>query len=117
MPIDCLGANHKTGEATGKVLGNQMRNVKRRLRVLEQLPQYHPPPSQTKQIEDLVLRRLSDEDLALMTKMAGDLEAGVRRKISEREWTMLAAYSSLRETEAQRMGFESFAEAERAAGR
>jgi hypothetical protein len=94
-----------------------MRNVERRLQVLERLPQFQPPPSRLDQIEDLALRQLSDEDLDVMLKMTRDLEAGVRTTISERESAAVAAQNAARETEAQRMGFKSFAEAARIEGR
>ena len=89
-----------------------MRNVERRLRVLERSPQFQPPPSRLEQIESLALRQLSDEDLEVMINMTRDLEAGVRTTISERESAAVAAQNAIREAEAQRMGFRSFAEAE-----
>jgi hypothetical protein len=93
-----------------------MKNVRRRLHVLEQLPQFQPPPSPLEQIEDRALRQISDEDLEVMMNMTRDLVAGVRRTISERESAMLAAHKAARETEARRMGFRSFAQAKRSAG-
>jgi hypothetical protein len=93
-----------------------MKNVRRRLHVLEQLPQFQPPPSRLEQIEDLALRQISDEDLEVMKNMTRDLVAGVRRTISERESAMLVAHSAARETAARRMGFKSFAQAERNGG-
>jgi len=94
-----------------------MRNVERRLQVLEQLPQFQPPPSRLEQIESLALRQLSDEDLEVMINMTGDLETGVRTTITERESAAVAAQNAARETEAQRMGFKSFADAARIEGR
>jgi hypothetical protein len=94
-----------------------MRNVERRLQVLERLPQFQPPPSRLEQIDSLALRQLSDEDLEVMINMTRDLEAGVRTTISRRESTAVAAQNAARETEAQRMGFRSFAEAGRIEGR
>jgi hypothetical protein len=94
-----------------------MRNVERRLRVLERLPQFQPPPSRLEQIEGLALRQISDEDLEVLMNMTRDLEAGVRTTISERESAAVAAQNAARESEAQRMGFKSFAEATRIEGR
>jgi hypothetical protein len=93
-----------------------MNNVRRRLHVLEQLPQFQPPPSPLEQIEDRALRQISNEDLEVMINMTRDLEAGVRQTISERESAMLVAHNAARETEARRMGFRSFAQAKRSAG-
>jgi hypothetical protein len=93
-----------------------MKNVRRRLYALEQLPQFQPPKSPLEQIEDRALRQVSDEDLEVMIKMTRDLEAGVRQTISERESAMLIAHNAARETEARRMGFRSFAQAERNGG-
>ncbi len=94
-----------------------MRNVERRLQVLERLPQFQPPPSLLEQIEGLALRQLSDDDLAVMISMTRDLAAGVRTTITERESAAVAAQNAARETEAQRMGFKSFADAARIEGR
>jgi hypothetical protein len=93
-----------------------MKNVRRRLQVLEQLPQFQPPPSPLEQIEDRALRQISDDDLEVMINMTRDLEAGVRQTISERESAMLVAHDAARETEARRMGFRSFNHAKRSAG-
>jgi hypothetical protein len=93
-----------------------MKDVRRRLHVLEQLPQFQPPPSPLEQIENRALRQISDEDLEVMKNMTRDLVAGVRRRISERESAMLVVHNAARETEARRMGFRSFAQAKRMAG-
>ena len=69
-----------------------MKNVRRRLHVLEQLPRFQPPPSPFEQIEDRALRQISDEDLEVMMNMTRDLVAGVRRTISERESAMLVVH-------------------------
>jgi hypothetical protein len=61
-----------------------MKNVRRRLHVLEQLPQFQPPPSPLGQIEDRALRQISDEDLQVLMNLTRDLVAGVHRTISER---------------------------------
>ena len=90
-----------------------MLNVQRRLRALERLPQYQPPPSRLHEIENLALRQVSDEDLAVMVILATHREAGKDRPITERESEVLAAHDAVREKVAQRMGFTSFAEAER----
>ena len=51
-----------------------------------------------------------------MIILEGEMLRGVRRATSETERVALAAYRALCETEAQRMGFGSLAEAERIAG-
>jgi hypothetical protein len=89
-----------------------MRNTHRRLNKLEQLPQFQPPPSPLKQIQDRAMQQVSDEDLAAMKIIAADLEAGVSRTPTERELAILEAHSAALETEARRMGLRSFAEAE-----
>jgi hypothetical protein len=94
-----------------------MRNMRRRLHKLEQLPQFQPPPSPIQEIERLAVRRLSDEELEVMINMTRDLEAGVRQAISEAESAVVAVYDAAFDTEARRMGFSSFAEAQREAGR
>ena len=94
-----------------------MRNVHRRLQSLERILQYHPPPTRLEQINDLALRQVSNEDLEIMLLMARDREAGRDRPLTERESEVLAAQDAILETEAQRMGFTSFAEAERKGGR
>jgi hypothetical protein len=93
-----------------------MRNVRRRLQVLERLPQLQPPPSPLEQIGSLALKQMSDEDLALMITMARDRVRGVCRTLLPSESAALAAHSAALETEARRMGFRSLAEAERIAG-
>jgi hypothetical protein len=93
-----------------------MKNVLRRVQVLERLPQFQPPPSPLEQIENLALRQISDEDLEVMINMTRDLVAGARQTISERESAAVAALNATRETEARRMGFRSFAQAKRGWG-
>ena len=93
-----------------------MRNIRQRLNKLEQLPQFQPPPGPLETIEVCALRQLSDEDLQVMIILTSDVERGVQREISERERAVLAAHNAVRETEAQRVGFKSFAEAERIGG-
>jgi hypothetical protein len=56
--------------------------------------------------------QVSDEDLAAMKIIVADLEAGVSRTPTERELAILEAHSEALETEARRMGFRSFAQAE-----
>jgi hypothetical protein len=77
------------------------------------MPQFQPPPSLLKQIEERAIRQVSNEDFDSMIAMATDAEAGVERALSERESAVVAAYGVLRETEARRLGFRSFAQAER----
>ena len=94
-----------------------MRNVRRRLQVLERLPQLQPPPSPLEQIGSLALKQMSDEDLVLMINMTLDRDRGVCRTLLPSELAALATQDAALETEARRMGFRSFAEAERRAGR
>jgi hypothetical protein len=56
-----------------------------RLHKLEQLPQFQPPPSLLKQIQDRAMRQFSNENLAAMKIIATDLEAGVRQTVTETE--------------------------------
>jgi hypothetical protein len=94
----------------------QMKNVLRRPRVLERLPQFVPPPSRLEQLRYLALRQISDEDLAVMIKMARDREQGVCRMPLPTELAALATQDATLEREARRIGFRSFADAERRAG-
>jgi hypothetical protein len=93
-----------------------MRNFERRLHKLEQLPQVQVPAGPLCQIESQALRHLSDEDLQIMINMTRDVEAGLRQAISETESAVMVAHDDALETEARRMGFMSFADAERSAG-
>jgi hypothetical protein len=94
-----------------------MRNFERRLHKLEQLPQFQPQAGPLDEIERQALRHLSDEDLQIMINVTRDAAAGVRRVISETESAVVAAHNAAaRDTEARRMGFGSFADAERSAG-
>jgi len=91
----------------------QMKNALRRLRALERSPQFQPPQSLLKQIEDRALKQASDEDLEMMKLLVIDCQKGGARTPTERESKMLAAHSATLDAEAQRIGFKSFAEAER----
>jgi hypothetical protein len=93
-----------------------MRNVRRRLHMLERLPQFQPPPSPLEQIRSLALRQVSDEDLELMINMTRDRDQGVCRALLQSELAALARRAAALETEARHMGFRSFAEAKRHAG-
>ena len=81
-----------------------MRNINRRLRVLEQLPQFQPPLNQLEQIPSLALQGVSNLDLDLLGS-AVRKQAGQPRPIE-----LLEA-----EEAAQRRGLKSFAEAARTA--
>jgi hypothetical protein len=94
-----------------------MRNVERRLQVLERSPQFQPPPSPIQEIEHRAFRQVSNEDLQLMKLMAMDVAAGVPRTLTDRESAVLVAHAAALEVEAQQMGFRSFAHAERRWGR
>lgn len=89
-----------------------MRNLRWRLHKLEHLPHSQAPPNRLEQVKTLALQHLSNEDLAVMIVMATDLKAGLIRPISEKESAVLATQNAALETEALRMGFGSFAEAE-----
>ncbi|SRR6266446_3620223 len=96
---------------------NQIRNVRQRLDKLERLPQFQPPPSPLEQIRNHALQQLSEEELELMLRLTTERDRGVCRTLLPSELAMLARDAAARETEARRMGFKSFAEAERRAGR
>lgn len=90
-----------------------MRDMRKRLYVLEKLPQFQPPPTPLQQIKTRVIQQTSNEDLDLMMIMTRDLEAGMDRTLSDREAVMWNKYNAACETEALRMGFKSFAQAQR----
>jgi hypothetical protein len=88
-----------------------MRNVLRRLHLLEQLPQLQPPPGLLEHVRSRALRILCQEDLECLPAMEMPL-----RELSERETAACAAWKGALETEARRMGLKSFAAAKRSAG-
>ena len=94
-----------------------MKDMQRRLHKLEQMPQFQPPPSLLKQIENLALARISNEHLALLIILGTDLKAGVERVVLESELEALAAQNAALEAAARQMGFKSYAQAERRGGR
>jgi hypothetical protein len=94
------------------------REMRRRLHALEgQLPQFQPPPSPLEQIQTLAMRDVSQEALEQMINMARDRDGGMSRTLLQSEVAAMAEYEAALETEARRMGFESFADAERRGGR
>src|ERR1700733_1130231 len=93
-----------------------MRNVRRRLDVLERLPQFQPPPSQLDQIGSRAAAQLSNEELDLMIHML-KRDGGECRPQSPSELAAMATHAAARDTEAQRMGFKSYADAKRRAAR
>ena len=94
-----------------------MQNVLLRLHMLERLPQYQRPPSPLEQITNLALQSLSQQDLELLRAILLEQSAEMQsRESSEREAAACAAWRDALEAEARRMGFRSFAEAERTAG-
>jgi hypothetical protein len=95
---------------------NQMRNMLRRLQALERLPQFQPPPSPLEQIRKLALDQMSHEDLEVIIHMV-ERDRGESQILLPSEVAALARRSAALETEARRMGFTSFADAERRAGR
>lgn len=94
-----------------------MKNVRRRLQVLERLPQLPAPPSVREQITSLALQSLSAQDFELLRDISLAQATGIGyRELSEGEAVARAAWEAALETEARRGGFSSFAEAERTAG-
>ena len=49
-----------------------MRNVRRRLEMLERLPRYQPPPSLREEIMRLALQTLSQQDLECLPSAESD---------------------------------------------
>jgi hypothetical protein len=94
-----------------------MKNLQRRLHKLEQMPQFQPPPSLLKQIENLALAQICYEHLVLLDILGTDLKAGVERVVSESELEAVAAQNAALEAAARQMGFKSYAQAERRGGR
>jgi hypothetical protein len=94
-----------------------MRNVQRRLHILERLPQPQPPPTRIERIKSLALQRLSEQDLELLRAILRGPAAEKRpRELSEMEGAALVAWGTALEAEARRIGFTSWAEAVRTAG-
>jgi hypothetical protein len=91
--------------------------MRRRLERLERSPEFRPPPSPLEQIWRRALEPMSDEDIELLRIASEEKALGVRRTLSQRESAALAGYEAALETEARRMGFRSFADAERCGGR
>jgi len=90
-----------------------MRNVRRRLTVLERLPQFQPAPGPLEQIKVLALQSLSQQDLELLQAISKEQGTELRhRELSEPEAAACAAWGAALETEARRTGWKSFAEAE-----
>jgi hypothetical protein len=90
-----------------------MRNMRRRLQLLERLPQFQPPPSPLEQIKELALKQLSDEDLALMKDMIRGWDKRVCWALSPSESAAVTSHHAALDAEARRMGFQSYADAER----
>jgi hypothetical protein len=88
-----------------------MRNIRRRLRLLERLPKRQPPPNPLEQIMRVAVQSLSDQDLELLR-----LRAMGQSESSDREAAAVLAWEKALELEARRMGFRSFAEAQRTFG-
>jgi hypothetical protein len=95
---------------------NQMRKMLRRLQVLERLPQLQPPPSPLEQIRKLVLDQMSNEDLGVIIHMI-ERDRGECQTLLPSELAAMARQNAARETEARRIGFRSYADAERQAAR
>jgi hypothetical protein len=95
---------------------NQRQRMRRRLEVLERVPQLKPPPGPLEQIRTLAQQQMSDEDLELMIKMARDRDRGVSRMLLLGEGEAWERHEAALETEARGMEFKSFADAERRTG-
>jgi hypothetical protein len=80
----------------------KMPNVPR-LQLLERLPKFQPWPSPR-------------TDRQLMINMTRDREAGLSRTLLPSEEAASARQGAAAETQARRMGFRSFGDAERLAG-
>ena len=88
-----------------------MRNIRRRLEMLERLPRYQPPPSLREEIMRLAIQTLSQQDLECLPSTESDLT-----QLSEREVAAYLAWENALEVEARRMGLNSFAEAQQTRG-
>jgi hypothetical protein len=94
-----------------------MLSLRRRVQALERLRQLRLPPSPLEQITRLALESLSLPDLELLWVILQEQSEGTQsRESSAREAEAWAAWLGALEAEARRMGFRSFAEAERIAG-
>ena len=94
-----------------------MRNVRRRLHVLERLPQLQLPPRRLEQIRNLAIPSWSERDLKLLWAISLEPVAEMRpREISEGQAASCVAWGTALKTEDRRIGFRSLAEAVRTAG-
>jgi hypothetical protein len=93
-----------------------MRSVQRRLRVLERLPQFQPPPSPLEQIGTRVLKQMSFEDFDLIMVVLRKQDRGECQTLLPSESAAVESYNAGLDTEARRMGFKSYADAQRRAG-
>jgi hypothetical protein len=91
-----------------------MKNVRQRLRMLELMPQFRPPPCAREQIMSLALQSLSLPELEILLHAAPaeGMEVG-HRQLSQDEAITCAAAADALEREARRAGFRSFTDAER----
>lgn len=89
-----------------------MRNIRRRLEMLERLPRYQSLPSLLEEITGLALQRLSQQDLECLPTAGSGLT-----QLSKREAAACLAWEDALEAEARRMGLNSFAEAQLTRGR
>ena len=71
-----------------------MQKLRRRLQLLERLPQFQPAPSALDQAKSLALRQISDEDLETLIIVARDRDRGVSRILSNTESAAMAAYEA-----------------------
>ena len=94
-----------------------MQSLRRRVRALERLLQLRLPPSPLEQIRRLALESLSSQDLELLWVILREQKEETQsRELSAREQAAWAAWLGSVEAVARRMGFRSFAEAERITG-
>jgi hypothetical protein len=95
----------------------RMQSVRKRLQVLEALPQAQPKPGPLEQINLLALRQIPHADLELLIVITRARYTGVGRTLVPSELAALASHDAARETEARPLGFKSVADAQARAGR
>lgn len=90
---------------------SQMQSMRCRLAVLERAPRFQPVPDPLEGIRSLALESLCEQDFeilhALVVKQASREQP---RELSECEAAACVVWQAALETEAQRMGFRSFAD-------
>ena len=91
-----------------------MRNLQRRVRTLERLLQWRVSPNLIEQITRRALESLSSEDLELLGLLSRESDEGTQvREMTASEEAACGAWQNSVDGEARRVGFRSFADAER----